>query len=460
MKKTAFILIVVLATCLNGLAQENSPPDISWGNTFYYNLNIGETITFNDVQVTLLELKNHFNTLKIGDDTIGLKVSRRKLPVVANGIRFFVADNRNVKEITNDSFTHALLTKDALVCLSDMRNNLLNPNQFTFPVSFNDGFLWSVEEDSYMFSYQYCEKPENHSQPYSYPGIGFDLNDARGIDKHLITAIENSKVVWVKDKNIDKEGKQASVLLESESQPGIYYLYDHLYNKTVEIKERQELVRGDIIGTVWGDELWGNLQFVVIKSDSVPTFENRHNNVLNVFPQLYELYFKQTFSYLKNYSKGRIRFGLLRSINGNMKNVASFQNYAGKGWCLGEWNTADKVAWICNADEGNARLKKVLFEGTKAECENPDNYFEYQINVLNGVYRIRTKVGDLTESSWQQVAFNGIDAGTFSLENGETKWTSERVVKVTDGKLMVRIYVDPDNKKLAGLSEIVFQQAY
>ena len=449
-----------MATCFNSVAQENSSPDFTWGNAFYYNLNIGETVAFKDVKITLLGLKNHFNELRINDDTIWLKVSRRTLPTGSNGLRIFVADNKNVKELTEDAAVHELLTKDALVCLSDFRSNLLNPNQYIFPISFNDGFLWSAEEDSYMFSYQHCENPENQVSPFSYPGIGFDLQDARGLDKHLITAIEKSTVVWVEDKNIDIEDKQASVLLESNSQPGIYYLYDHLYNKTLEVKEGQKLVRGEIIGTIWGDEIWGNLEFSVIKSDTIPAFENRHNRVVNIFPQMYELYFKQVFNYIKNYSKGRIRFGLIRSLNGNMKHVSTFQNYTGKGWSLGQWNTADKVAWICNGETGNARLKKVLFKGTKAECKNPNDYFDYQINVLNGVYRIRAKVGDLFESSWQKVAFNGIDAGTFSLKNGETKWTSERVVKVSEGKLTVRIFIDPENEKMAGLSEIVFQQAY
>lgn len=458
MKKTIFILFI-FATCFKSLAQ-NSNPDFTWGNAFFYNLNVGETIHFNNADITLLELKNHFNAFKIGEDTLWIKVSRRTLPTVSQGFRILVADNKNVKALTPDTAVHGLLTKDALICLSDFRENLLDPNKYVFPVSFNDGFLWSAEEDSYMFSYQYCENPENKIPPYTYPGIGFDLHDARGLDKHLISAIENSTVVWVEDKNIGNNDKQASVLLESDSQPGIYYVYDHLYNKKVEVKKGQKLVRGEIIGTVWGDEIWGNLEFSVIKSDTVPSFKNRHKNVINIFPQVYELYFRQTSSYLKNYSKGRIRFGLLRSLNGNMKNVAAFENYTGKGWCLGKWNTADKVSWVCRSEEGNARLKKVLFEGTKVECQNPDNYFDYQMNVLNGVYRIRAKVGDMFLPSEQKIEFEGINAGTFSLEAGESKWTTERVVKITDGKLTVRIYVDPENEKVAGLNEIVFQRAY
>lgn len=459
MRKTVFILII-LAKCFCVNAQENSPHDFSWGNSLYFNLNTGETIMFNDIELTLLGINNHFNTFKIGGDTLKIKVSRRSMPLPIDGFRIFVADNKNVKNLTVDNALHGLLTGDVLVCLSDFRNNMLDPNQFTFPISFNDGFLWSAEEDSYMFSFKYCPDSAKNKSPLSYPGIGFDMQDARGKDKHLITAIENSTVIWVKDKNIGEDGKQACLLLKSDSQPGVYYVYDHLYNKSIEVKEGQKLVRGEIIGTIWGDDIWGNLQFAAIKSDTVPTYENRYNNVINIFPQIYELYFKQTFSYLKNFSKGRIQFGLLRSLNGNIKNVSAIQDYTGKGWCLGEWNTADKVEWICKGEEGNARLKKILFEGTNAACENPNDFYEYLINVSNGVYRIRAKVGDLIDASWQRVAYDGIDAGTFSLEKGESEWTTERVVKVSNGKLVVRIYIDPKNEKVAGLSEIVFQKAY
>ncbi|MBW6492371.1 MAG: hypothetical protein K0B15_14405 [Lentimicrobium sp.] len=43
---------------------------------------------------------------------------------------------------------------------------------------------------------------------------------------------------------------------------------------------------------------------------------------------------------------------------------------------------------------------------------------------------------------------------------GEFNWTGERVVKVYDGTLNVRIYTDTENEKVEGLSEIVFQRAY
>ncbi len=137
----------------------------------------------------------------------------------------------------------------------------------------------------------------------------------------------------------------------------------------------------------------------------------------------------------------------------------TYESYAGKGWKPGEWNISGKVEAVQKGEEGNARLKKVLFEGTKAERKNPENFYEYEINVRNGLYRIRAKVGDLFVPTWQKVNFEDLPAGEISLDAGEFEWTTERVVKVEDGRLTVRIYVDEKNQKAAGLGQIVFQGA-
>ena len=107
--------------------------------------------------------------------------------------------------------------------------------------------------------------------------------------------------------------------------------------------------------------------------------------------------------------------------------------------------------------ESNIRLQKVLFEGTKLECKNPENYYDYEINVNNGSFRIRVKVGDAEFDTWQKVEFENRSIGEFSPGKGMQEWTPERIITVNDGKLTVRIYIDPENKP-AGLSEIVFQR--
>lgn len=460
MRTLTFIFLFLIPGVFAVRAQNPTTPDFTWGNASYFNINTGESIFFNETEIKLLQLDNHFNKIKIGADTLWLKVSRRTLPVTVKGLRIFVADNKNVKALTSDFQNHGLLTKDALICISNVNQPLLDANQYIFPVSFNDGFLWNTEEDSHMFSYLGLSEWISEGYYRSHEGIDFDLHDARGIQKHWIVAVENSTVVWVEDKNLDRAGKEACVLLESTSQPGIYYVYKHLYNKNVTVKNGQKLVRGEPIGTIWGDELWGHLNFAVVKSDTVPTYENRYFNLVNGFPQIYELYFQQTYNYSKNFTKGKISFGKLRSLNGNQKNAVAFEDYSGKGWSLGTWNTADKVESVEKGEEGNVRLKKRLFEGSKAACINPDQWYDYEINVPDGVYRIRAKVGDLLLPSWQKIDFEGVNAGTWTLSEGEQKWTSERIVKVSDRKLTVRIYVDETNQKPAGISEIVFQQAY
>lgn len=460
MKILSYIFIFLLAGAGIISAQSSSVPDFTWGNAFYFNIKKGEKITFNSVEIELLKLDNHFNFIRVGGDTLTIKVSRRSLPELSNGLRIFVADNQNVKALTTDNSKHGLLTKDALICLSDFNQPLLDPNRFIFPVSFNDGYIWSTEEDSHMFSYLGHSEWISKDFYRSHEGIDFDLHDARGKQKHWLVALENSTVVWVEDKNLDTEDREACILLESESQPGIYYVYEHLFNKNVTIKKGQKLVRGQPIGTIWGDDVWGHLHFAVVKSDTVPSYKNRYDNLINGFPQVFELYYSQLYSFSKSFTKGRIRFGQLRSLNGNQKNALAYEEYSGKGWLIESWNPADKVEWVEKEDEGNVRLKKELFAGSKAVAVNPHNWFDYEISVPNGIYRIRAKVGDLVLPSWQKIEFEGVAAGTFSLPAGEQKWTNERIVKVDDRKLTIRVHIDETNEKNAGISEIVFQQAY
>lgn len=458
--KQLFAILFLYFLCFTGNAQKNTKPDFSWGNTHYYNLNIGDTVWFMDKAGVLLDIENHYNTLIFDNDTIEVKVSRRSLPYGLDGIRIFVADNKNVKKLSPNKNIHGLLKKDALICLSDSKNSLLSPESFSFPVSYNDGFNWSMNEDNFMFSYmgQSCENSSEKLKTNE--GIGIALTDARGIQKHWLVAMENSTVIWIENKKEEYQKKEACVLLQSNSNPSVYYIYDHLYQNNVEVREGQEVRHGELLGTIWGDENWGYLKLAVVNSDTIPTYENRFANCVNFFPQLYELYFKNTFNFSKTFTRGKIEFARKPVHNGNQKNITSFEEYSGMGWNLGKWNSTEKVMFCNKGEIGNARLKKTLFENSAAECRNPDNYYDYEISVRNGVYRVRAQVGDVEEASWQKIEFEGIEAATYELAPGELKWTSEKVVRVRDRRMTVRIYVDPTNKDVAGISEIVFQQAY
>ncbi len=440
-------------------AQENSTPDFIWGNASYFNINIGESVFYNQTEIKLIQIYNHFNLLQVGTDSVWLKVSRRTLPEPIKNLRIFVADNRNVKAITDDNDIHGILKKDALICLSDINQPLLDSYNFVFPVSFNDGFTWSTEQDRHLFSY--LGKTELNGMNFyrSHDGIDFDLNDAKGIEKHWIVAIENSKVVWIEEDSDEQENRSVSVLLESQLNRGIYYFYSRLYHRNLEVKKGQNVLRGELIGTAWGDYSRGFVHFSVIKSDTVPAYQQHTFNVVNFFPQIYELYSGSSQRLSKSFVKGTIVFGSNQVKYADQKNTLAFEEYSGKGWILGKWNTADKIPSVSKGEQSNARLNKILFAGTAAECRNPQNWFDYQINVRNGVYRIRAKVGDIQLPTWQKIEFEGINAGTLSLGKGEFRWTSERAVKVTDGKLTVRIFIDETQNTIAGISQIVFQRA-
>lgn len=456
MKKIVFILFSLVWYITIIRAQENSIPDFTWGNASYFNLNKGESFFFENKEIKLLRIQNQFNIIKVGNDTIQCRVSRRTPPEVIGKLRIFVADNFRIKASSGVPQTHGLLKKEALICVSSANQPLLNTWDFVFPVSFNDGFVWSCDEDSYLFSFK--KQGVNSLRPCFSEGIDFDLQEARGTEKHRIVAIENSTVVWVvEDKDLKNE---ISVLLESSSQPGIFYLYSHLYNKKIEVKKGQTLEKGDILGTIWGDKNWGHLTFAVIKSDSVPNPQNCAGNIVNGFPNIFELYFQSSAVFSRSYRKGRLFFGKADVYNGNQKNAAVFENYSGKGWITGDWNIAEKVETASKGTEGNARLRKILFQGTVSEAENPVNWFDYDINVPNDAYRIRARLGDVELASWQKIAFENLEVGTFSYGKGQFGWTPERVVKVNDGRLSIRIYVDETNEKVAGISEIVFQKVY
>ncbi|HYQ57062.1 MAG TPA: hypothetical protein VEP89_06905, partial [Draconibacterium sp.] len=448
--KRQIIILILLCFGLWGSAKQVVKPDFSWGNSHYYNLDINDTVHFKGVDVVLLNITNNYNKLSVGNDTLELKVSRRSLPVSLYDIRIFVADNRNVKSMASNPVIHGLLKKEALVCLSANDENMLPPDSFVFPVSYNDGFSWNMNEDNHQYSYQYNARSEK-DKGFSYEGIGIALTDARGIERHWLVAMESSTVVWIVENNPDQQEQEVCVLLQSNSNPAVFYVYNHLYKNTLEIKQNQKLSTGELIGTCWGDEEWGYLQLAVVKSDTIPDYRNRFTNCINFFPQLHELYFKNVYNFSKSFSRGKVEFAALPATNGNQKNILAFEGYSGMGWIFGKWNVTDKVMFKTRGDIGNARLKKVLFAGSEAQSRNPANYYDFEINVRNGVYRVRAEVGDVELPSWQKIEFEGIQDATYELSAGELKWTSEKVVKVNDGQLTTRIYIDPTNLNVAGI---------
>lgn len=437
--------------------QPSRDDSFTWGNVTYLNIAVGEKITFGESEIELLAVKNHFNHLRVDHDTSWLKVSYRTPASVVGNLVIFVADNRNVAALDADISAHGLLNKDALIAVSPLASPLADNWAFSFPVSFTGGYVWKSDEDSYMFSYQGAGTSKPGRYPL-FPGVGLDMVNARISEKHTILAVESGRVVWV-DRSRDNKGQpKASLCIESRNSPGIYYLYHNLYEKSIDVTKNEKVEKGDPLGHIWGDGNWEYLRLVVVKSDTLPLPGTRTGNLVNFFPQLLELYYGRQPNSATIFTKGKISFGKPTGQKGNVKNASAFEDYLGTGWELGKWNTADKVEWISTRQNGNVRLSGNLFEGQPAHCTNPHNWYDYSINVKNGIYRIRALVGDLQMHSWQKIEFEGVVAGTYDLEPGQFTWTSEKIVRVTDGKLTTRIGLDQEGR-VSGISEIVFQQA-
>ena len=103
MRQTFFILLIQLV-CFYVSAQEKSEPDFVWGNVSYFNVNCGESVYFNSVEIKVVSVENKYNTIKIGQDTVCVKVSKRSLPIYGRGVRLFVADNKCIKAIDNNYY--------------------------------------------------------------------------------------------------------------------------------------------------------------------------------------------------------------------------------------------------------------------------------------------------------------------------------------------------------------------
>lgn len=458
MKFKFYIFIYVLAG-ISGVSsgQADDSGSFQWGNVTYLNLSMGEKINFEGSEIELLKIRNQWNQIRVNEDTTWLKVACRAPVSILGNIKIFVADNKPVKAISSNKGAHNLLNKDAMVGLCNGQHPLLETWSYAFPVSFTGGYTWKNNEDSYMFSYQGAGMSGKTSYP-TFPGIALDVRNGRGLEQFAIVAMESGRIIWINTKVPGSVQPKAVICIESSSNPGIYYIYHNLFDRYIFVKKNQEVEKGEALGCVWGEGNWENIHLNILKSDSIPDERNWENNCINFFPQLMELYYGNQPLTSLILSKGQIQFGRPTGISGNVKNVSSFESYQGTGWVLGNWNLAEKVDWISNKITGNARLSKTLFAGQAAQSTNPQKYFDYEINVKNGIYRIRALVGDCMKPSWQKVEYEGVIAGTWSLEAGVTTWTPEKIVKVRDGKLTVRIYTG-ENDQIAGIGEIVFQQA-
>lgn len=407
----------------------------------------------------MIQLDHNYCTIKVGDTEKRLIVARRSLPTVMEGIRIFVADNKNVKNLTSDEEYHGLAQKDAFICLSDASEPLLDPERFSFPISRRDGYHWHMEESSHMYAYYgyapyfkgayYLSKGDKFYR--SHEGIDFNLHDGRGIEKHPLVVIEAGTVRRVQ---INKD--EICVIIESESDPEIYYIYQHIYVKHCYVKEGQCVGRGDLLGYIWGDGVWGHLHFAVVNRDALPEHDERYFDLLNCFPQMFELWHGDMQVRPKVWKEGQFTFGHKKDKVENKLRMAVYDDIVGYGWRIEDGCTAGAIDSYPNQGL-NLPLNKVMHEGTRAECRNPENFIDFEVTVEPGHYSVRVKVGDMEKSSWQHVTLCGVEAGTFELEANCFQWTTETTINVQNGRLIIRIELK-DNYTRAGISELHFEK--
>ena len=426
-------------------------PSSSWGNAVYVNLDVGASYQYLGKTVRLLGVTNNEATVSVDGETRPMVVTRLALPDVINGVRIFLADTRPVATLTTDEkfpLVHAALTGDALLCLSDPTRALLDPQRFTFPIGRADGFRWRMAENSHMFAYL---RPKR-----SHEGIDIDLTEARGKELHALVAIEDGTVRWV------EYGKppEACLLLESVSQPGLYYIYQHLNRDKMFVQPGQTVCRGERLAYIWGDGRWGHLHFSVIGGGGEPDYDQRYRYLLNGFPQLYELWRGSLTIETQIRTSGNFRFANQYWEDGNTQRLSAWSEVLGYGWQLGDWCAAGKVETSLTDEGGkpfqSARLSTIMHQQTSRPARNPLGRFDFEVAVEDGCYRVRAELGDHYAATWQRVEFEGSDAGAFDLPRGELAWTDEKRVAVNDGRLTVRIQLR-DDRTPAGLRNLVFE---
>lgn len=447
-----YLLVLMWFTGVVGYAQSPTAPDFVWGNTGYFNVNNEDTVHLSEVEISFLRSDGLLNYLTINGDSLPLKVARQNPAEVRHGISFFIADNQCLQQLPGGEKVHDILTGEALLAIAGNEMEMLDPEKFVFPVSFSSGFIWRYDQGLPFYHFHKC--PESHSKQTE--GLLIDCTPLRNGNEHRIIAMEDCRVVWVHMSGIGAH-RNACILLQSNSNQSIFYVYDRLSVKNLQVKRGQQVEAGEFISTPYA----GQLQLAVLYSDTIPAYEQRYRRSFNCFPQLFALY-NYPKKYIPNrvFTKGRIRFGSNQPGPGRYQNTSSFENFLGKGWIIDSRNGFGRVELAVKGEVCNARLRKALFASVSASCVQPQPHYDYEICVRNGVYRVRSLVGDAEQDSWQQLEFEGRAAGIHSLKAGEFKWTPERIVKVKDGRLTTRMVLDSLGGKVAGIREVVFQQVY
>ena len=424
-----------------------------WGNAEYVDLAVGESFVFQDRRVILVSTQANYCKVAVDDVVKELIVARRSLPKVVNGVRIFVALNRAVAELTpkNTGHEHGLMRKDALLCLSDTALPLLDPGQYTFPVSRQDGYRWSMEEGSHMFAYLGWAA---HKKGYrSHEGIDLNMHEARGKRIHPLVAVEDGEIVMAVGPEATGDENEGCIIIRSKSQPKIYYVYKHMHDRSMMVKHGQSVEAGEVLGYIWGDWKWGHLHFAVVCREKSAEYEQRYHNLLNCFGQLFELWHGDLQPHRARRTKGEFRFDQRYWIGGYSSAAYTYDELVGYGWQMGRWCAAGRIE---GNNEPNGRLRKILHQGTPAEAINPNDYYDFEVDVELGRYSVSLKLGDEEYDTWQRIEIEGVNIGSYPVAVNKLRWTQHKEVFVKDGQLTIRFYVKGDNSRYATVKRIHF----
>lgn len=437
-----------LAVAADRVAEPGEPRQ--FGNMLFVNLAVGDTYQFLGKPVRLAGIEKDWAVVDVGGEEARVELARLVLPTVVNGVRIYLSDTRLMANYTpnprrqESDGVRGAVTKDALLCLSDPAKPLLDPDRFTFPIDRSDGYEWNMGTDSHTFAFL--------SEHRQHEGTDFSIAKGRTEPMHALVAVEDAKVVWVRKHS----GEQAAVLLESVAQPGVYYTYQHLEAATLRVRPGQAVKRGEKLAYIWGDNRWGHLHFGIPLWGPPPPFENRYRYSIAAFPILYELWNGDLEPRPKTWTFGEWTFARAKGTNHNVKRLNAFNELLGYGWLLGDWCPSKRVEPTEQNDKHLAALLfKTLFAETGVAVTNPTDHYDFEIAVPNGRYALRAMMGDGNLPTWQRVSFEGVEMGVFELEPNRFAWTEEQIVRVTDGRLTIRIELR-DDETPGSLSEIMF----
>jgi len=128
-------------------------------------------------------------------------------------------------------------------------------------------------------------------------------------------------------------------------------------------------------------------------------------------------------------TSGNFHFANQYWEDGNTQRLSAWSDVLCYGWQLGDWCAAGKVEHSL-PDEGgrpfqSARLSKIMHTQTGQPARNPHDWFDLEVAVEDGTYRVRAELGDFYAATWQQIEFQGTDASTFELPREVLTWTEE-----------------------------------